>query len=61
MAYHQLGRTDDARRALAQARGLIEAELQISTQRNPVTASPDWLRTLAVLREAETLMNDHGK
>jgi tetratricopeptide (TPR) repeat protein len=61
MAYHQLGRAEDARRALAQARDLIEAELQISKQGNAVTASADWLRTLAVLREAETLVNDHDK
>jgi tetratricopeptide (TPR) repeat protein len=61
MAYHQLGRAEDARRALAQARELIEAELQISKPGNAVMAGADWLRTLAVLREAETLVNDHNK
>jgi WD40 repeat protein/serine/threonine protein kinase len=56
MAYHRLGRPDEAGQALAQARAAIAAERENWKRDNAAKGNADWLRAMSVLPEAESLI-----
>jgi hypothetical protein len=56
MAFHRLGRRDEARQALAQARAFITAQQENGKGEDTGKDNVDWLRRMSVLPEAESII-----